>query len=281
MSLTDHFRGAAILLLVAAPVVSGCAGALPRALPDPSIGPPGSTLPIQAPERVLFVGNSYFYYNDSLHNHLRRLVAAADPERAASLQYKSATIGGSSLLHHNVDWLTIPGRIGVADPFEVVILQDHSGAALSAAREADFREAVAAHDAVIRSRGGRTVLYMTPAYAPEHPSATPSDLGRIEALYSEVGQQIGALVIPVGLAFEAAYRRDPALRLHNAQDHSHPSLLGSYLAAATVYASLYGASPVGNAYDASGAIDAATARMLQEVAHATVEGYLGVRLTLR
>ena len=26
------------------------------------------------PERVLFVGNSYLYYNDSLHNHLRRMV---------------------------------------------------------------------------------------------------------------------------------------------------------------------------------------------------------------
>ena len=26
------------------------------------------------PQRILFVGNSYFYYNDSLHNHVRRIV---------------------------------------------------------------------------------------------------------------------------------------------------------------------------------------------------------------
>lgn len=33
-------------------------------------------LPVQAdpPLRILFVGNSYLYYNDSLHNHVRRIV---------------------------------------------------------------------------------------------------------------------------------------------------------------------------------------------------------------
>lgn len=236
--------------------------------------------PVSAePTRVLFVGNSYLYYNDSLHNHLRRMVDAADPELGDALEYKSATIGGSNLLHHHVEWLTAPGQIGVEEPFEVVVLQDHSAAALSEAREADFRRGVAEHDATIRARGGRTVLYMTHAYAEEHRLADPDNIRRIEALYTEVGAQIGALVIPVGLAFEAALLRDPSLRLHNLQDHSHPSLLGTYLAAATVYASLYGRSPVGNSYDAWGAVDPAVARFLQEVAHETVEAYLGVRLT--
>ncbi|TVR58803.1 MAG: hypothetical protein EA422_15650 [Gemmatimonadales bacterium] len=230
------------------------------------------------PVRVLFVGNSYLYYNDSLHNHLRRMVEAADPALAEALEYKSATIGGSNLLHHNVDWLTRPGRIGVEEPFEVVVLQDHSAAALSEAREADFRTAVVAHDVTIRGRGGRTVLYMTHAYADDHRLASPDNIRRIEALYSEVGAELGALVIPVGLAFEAALRRDPTLRLHNAQDHSHPSLEGSYLAAATVFASLYRRSPVGNSYDAWGAVDGDVARFLQEVAHETVEAYLGVAL---
>ena len=29
------------------------------------------------PERVLFIGNSYLYYNDSLHNHVRRMLEEA------------------------------------------------------------------------------------------------------------------------------------------------------------------------------------------------------------
>jgi len=228
---------------------------------------------VEEPRRILFVGNSYLYYNDSLHNHLRRMVAAADPALAAELEYKSATIGGSSLLHHDVGWLTTPGRIGVEGAFEVVILQDHSAAALSPAREVQFREAVSAHDEIIRGRGGRTALYMTHAYAPDHPAYNPDDIRKIASLYTSVGEEIGAIVIPVGLAFEEAFRRDPSLRLHNAEDHSHPSLPGSYLAAATLYATLYRASPVGNSYDAFGSIDPETLRLLQEVALETAEAY--------
>ena len=29
------------------------------------------------PQRILFVGNSYFYYNNSLHNHLKGFVEGA------------------------------------------------------------------------------------------------------------------------------------------------------------------------------------------------------------
>lgn len=32
------------------------------------------------PERILFVGNSYLYYNDSLHNHVRRMAEEMNPE---------------------------------------------------------------------------------------------------------------------------------------------------------------------------------------------------------
>ena len=28
----------------------------------------------KSPEKVLYIGNSYLYYNDSLHNHVRRML---------------------------------------------------------------------------------------------------------------------------------------------------------------------------------------------------------------
>ena len=28
----------------------------------------------KSPERLLYIGNSYLYYNDSLHNHVRRML---------------------------------------------------------------------------------------------------------------------------------------------------------------------------------------------------------------
>jgi hypothetical protein len=94
-----------------------------------------------------------------------------------------------------------------------------------------------------------------------------------EDLYVSVGNEVEALVIPVGLAFEEAYRQRPTLQLHNRIDGSHPSLIGTYLAACTVLASVYGISPVGNPYDYYGAIDGETARFLQQVAQDTVSRF--------
>ena len=52
---------------------------------------------VDNPTHVLFVGNSYLYYNDSLHNHVRRMAIAADSSLEKKMKYKSATIGGASL----------------------------------------------------------------------------------------------------------------------------------------------------------------------------------------
>ncbi len=222
-----------------------------------------------SPERVLFVGNSYFYYNNSLHNHVSNLVKSADPVLASKVQFKSATIGGAALSHHNMDHLTTPGRIGVAQPFQWVVMQGGSGEALSPRRRETFRQTAIANAEIIRSRGGQVALYMTPAYVKPHKQVSPQNMSATEAMYVSVGNEIAALVIPVGLAFEEAYRRFPEMQLHN-KDGTHPSLLGTYLAACTTWAALYGQSPVGNTYRADGAIDQPVALQLQQVAQDVV-----------
>jgi len=90
-----------------------------------ALNPTVKTPQVDTPKRLLLIGNSYLYYGDSLHNVLRNLVIADNPAITKSLQYKSATIGGASLDHHNIDWLTKPGQIGIKEPFELVILQGH------------------------------------------------------------------------------------------------------------------------------------------------------------
>jgi len=230
---------------------------------------------VDTPTRVLFVGNSYLYYGDSLHNHVRRMAIAADPGLEKKLAYKSATIGGARLSHHNIEHLTEPGRIGVEEPFELVILQGGSFEPLSSKRSAAFHETVIEFNKIITERGGKTALYMTHAYVELHRRAKPENIRLTEELYVSVGNEIGALVIPVGLAFEEAYRRRPGIKLHKDYDGSHPELIGTYLAACTVYASIYGRSPVGNSYDYFGKIDKDTATFLQQVAADTVKKFYG------
>ena len=221
------------------------------------------------PVRVLFVGNSYYYYNNSLHNHVSNLVKVADPALGAQLNFKSSTIGGAALNHHNLSHLLVPGQIGVAKPFQWVVMQGGSSEPLSSKRREVFRQTAVANAELIRANGGQVALYMTHAYVAPHRQVKPQNIVATESMYVEVGNEIDALVIPVGLAFEEAYRRLPALRFHH-PDGTHPSLLGTYLAACTTYATLYGRSPVGNAYRAEGLIDEAVATQLQQIAQDVV-----------
>lgn len=246
------------------------AAALAHAADTPSV----KQRPVDTPHNILFVGNSYFYYNDSLHNHVRRMVDAAGILKEKDMHYKSATIGGAPLAEHDVKGLLVPGRLG-KKPFEVVILQGNSGAALTDARRKSFHDKVVEFNADIHAAGAKTVLYMTHAYVAPNKSASPDMIRKVEDMYVSVGNEVGAYVMPVGLAFEESYRRRPDFLLHKTYDGSHPNMYGTYLAACVVFASLYGKSPVGNTYDYYGAVDKASAAYLQQVAWDTVQKFYG------
>ncbi|MBX3665922.1 MAG: hypothetical protein KF834_09565 [Burkholderiales bacterium] len=230
---------------------------------------------VDTPKRVLFVGNSYLYYNNSMHNHVRRLALAADPDVARSFQYKSATIGGAPLHHHDMAHLTTPGNLGIKEPFELVIMHGNSTDALADARRAAFRDKAVEFGGLIAGRGGKVALYMTPAHIKPSKAASPGMMAKTADMYVSVGNEIGALVIPAGLAFEEAYRRRPDIRLHQDYDGSHPTVLGTYLAACTIYASVYAKPCSGNSYDYYGRVSREDADFLQKVADETVRKFYG------
>jgi hypothetical protein len=62
--------------------------------------------------------------------------------------------------------------------------------------------------------------------------------------YRQAAVAIDGLWFPAGLAWETAWKVDPALPLY-AADRFHPSALGTYLAALVVYAEVRDKSPVG------------------------------------
>jgi len=118
-----------------------------------------------------------------------------------------------------------------------------------------------------RKGGAKPVFFMSWAYA-DRPEMT----AQLAEAYTVAGNENDAFVIPAGLAFARSVAQRPDLNLY-AADKRHPSLLGTYLAAATIFAALQKESPVGNAYTAG--IDAATARFLQTIAWETVQNYYG------
>lgn len=219
---------------------------------------------VEPPSHVLFVGNSYNYYNNSLHGHVRGMVQAADAAAAKSKTFKSMTLSGGYLAEHEG---ALPGMLKFRK-WDVVVLQGQSTEPMGrdAARTATFREYARKYDQQIRASGARTAFFMTWAYQDKPEMTAPLARG-----YEEIGNELGALVVPVGLAFERAIKERPSLVLHF-KDKEHPSMAGTYLAAATFYGALYG-TPVGNAYTAD--LDADTVKFLQGIAWETVQEYYG------
>ncbi len=94
-------------------------------------------------------------------------------------------------------------------------------------------------DQEIKKAGAKTVLYMT---FPLKKKFADGDL--LPEIYTTLGKELGAIVVPVDVAWHEAAKRDPNIVLYKA-DGVHPAAAGTYLAACCFADTLWGkpASP--------------------------------------
>ena len=114
---------------------------------------------VDPPHHVLFIGNSFSYYNDSLHGHLRHLVLAADPEHAKEYVFRSSTISGAYLMEHAGD---LPYELQ-SRHWDVVVLQGQSREPMAsdAAKAERFRQAARGFDGLIKASGAKAAFFMS------------------------------------------------------------------------------------------------------------------------
>jgi hypothetical protein len=222
--------------------------------------------------RVLFVGNSLTAGN-SMPVLVRALAAAdggGDPIFAVQYAAGSWTLRQASqdaqlrALLREVRW-------------DVVVLQENSRiASYPPGWARDMYPFARALDRDIARAGARTVLFMTWGFRDGAPIAGHGETfddrqARIAAGYLDLAAQLSTVTAPVGIAWVEALRRRPGLDLW-ADDGRHPSLAGSYLAAAVFYAILSGRDPT--ASDFTAGLNAEEADFLRAVASETVAEYL-------
>ncbi len=231
------------------------------------------------PKTEIFIGNSFFYYNNGMPGHVTLLEKAVDPEHKQDYGATMVTIGGSGFDWHDVESYFRPNAIasysfdehnnvvfGERDKlFDVAVMMDCSQCPIHPRLKTVFSEFAGKDSEIVRAHGAKPVFFMSWAYADK-----PEMTAQLAEAYTVAGNANNALVIPAGLAFARAIGKQPELNLY-APDKRHPSLAGTYLAACTVFAALTGRSPVGNTYLAG--IDPPTAQFLQTVAWETVQDY--------
>jgi hypothetical protein len=232
----------------------------------------------KTPERVLYIGNSYLYYNDSLHNHVRRMLNEVYPNEIDTSNYKSVTISGSRSWHHNIDHPLNHKNLGAKKPFQLVIFQGGSGETNTQSERRIFSNEVEKAVKKIKESGAEAALYMIHAYVNPHEDANPQMIEDIKRMYIAAGKKNNVLVIPVGIAFENAYELNPNIKLHKSFDGSHPNMLGTYLASCVIFASITQKSPKGLQYSYYNEVSNAEKNFLQDVAHKTVESFFDIEL---
>lgn len=232
---------------------------------------------VEHPHSAIYIGNSFFYYNNSLHNHVTSLIHSADPKYR--FRATSVTISGSGADWHDVASYFRPNAIGrysfgknnnivfnkLDRLFDLAIMMDCSQCPVHPQLRPVFFDFMKQHADTVRKFGAKPVFFMSWAYADK-----PEMTAELADAYTTAANNSNAFAIPAGLAFAKAIDRKPGLNLYVA-DKRHPSLAGTYLAAATTYGALFRKSPVGLKYTAG--LDQETATLLQTAAWDTLQQY--------
>lgn len=208
--------------------------------------------------RILFIGNSYTFFNN-----LPAAVAALAGPEGDGWQTSTYLRGGAGMRTHFCDNFGLAtgrgrycpeldaARAGGLDgllaqgPWDAVVLQGQSMDTVLTPEDFLAYGKVLA-DRIRASGSERILLYQT--WARQH---FPEMQAVITAGYANLAAMVGAGVAPVGEAWKQAFAERPELVLHT-EDRSHPNALGSYLAACVFYQQLTGRSSIGCPLDLPG-----------------------------
>jgi hypothetical protein len=234
----------------------------------------------QLKKEVLFIGNSYTYYNN-----LPDLVNEIALSFGDTLVHESSTPGGSNFYAHSTNAQTL-NKIN-QQQWDYVVLQAQS-------QELSFSPFQVASDSYpyaeilvdsifANSSCTEPLFFMTwgRKYGDQSncqfypPVCTYLGMQqRLRESYLDMTFTHNASCSPVGMAWKKSIEIDSTLNLYSS-DNSHPSIYGSYLAACTFYSSIFKKSAVGSTYWPN-AIDSASAYILQQIGSSTVLDSLGV-----
>ena len=207
--------------------------------------------------KVVFIGNSYLYYND-IPGIVQALADSAKGEKLSVAVVAGADL---ALIDH---WNEGTARRVIADGgMKWVVLQQ--GPSSVEVNRDTLRIATRLFGDAIARVNARPALFSA------WPTASRrEDFPRAIESYTLAAADVDGLLLPVAAAWVAAWDKTPELTLY--ADPLHPSVEGAYLSALVVYAQLFGKTPKGLPATLrlkSGrtlVIDHATAALLQQAA---------------
>lgn len=222
--------------------------------------------------RVLFIGNSYTRYNK-----MPQTVKDIAETQKVYIAYTAITPGGAKLSQHVNDEYVI--ELIKKGHWDYVILQDQSSAPAYTSELVMEHVYMAATslDSLIHAHNtnARVIFYMTWGHKDgcqkpieNYPLINTYEgmQERLKLSYLEMAYRNKAWCAPVGMVWQQVRRERPDYILYH-PDRSHPSRLGSYLAANVIFSTIYQKPYQTNVTDE---LPADQAEYIQQVAQKTV-----------
>lgn len=175
--------------------------------------------------RVLFVGNSLSF-------GLAAMLTAIAAQAGKTLVAAEVTEGGFSLADH---FRARRAQAEIAKGYQLVILQQ--GPSAEEESQVNLLHWATRFAALIRNSGARPALYMV---WPE--LARFGAFDAVSDSYSNAALAIDGMFIPGGEAWRESWRIDPTLPFYG-DDGFHPSTLGAYAIASSMFAEIFRQTP--------------------------------------
>ncbi len=222
-------------------------------------------------KNILFVGNSYTYYND-----MPTKIFAGIAKEAGYLFNVTMITKAHSTLELATDPTTeIGAKIAEAlatTKFDYVVIQEQSVWPFT--NPTKFYSNATKMVAMARENGATPLFYSTWGRKTGHEileqyNATTEQMAwGVASSYTKLGAALGVEVAYAGLAFlDVHTNHGDSIDLYN-PDLTHPAYLGSYLAAVTIFAKLTGEDPTALTYN--GSVSKDVAAILKEAARKAV-----------
>jgi len=188
-------------------------------------------------EAILFIGNSHTYFNEGVSTHLGRFVENANLD--LELLAVDAARGGFTLQDHLADSRTID-KINERS-WDKIVLQENTF--IAAQELPETLSAMNEFAEMVKQKGTEIYLFMTWPYKDQ-----PEMLGPIERINKQAALETGATLVPVGEDWMAIdMNTEVQVSLYDS-DGVHPSLQGTFYAAAKFFRVIYGKPPSDNPY---------------------------------
>ena len=226
------------------------------------------------PISVLFIGNSYTFYNDGVWNHFQKLAYAAGYNVAVD----QVTIGSHRLYQFADPNESDPAGGPVVEQkltdnvYDIVFLQEQSTAPVDQYAQFESGVVTLANRIKEHNADAQVILYQT--WGRETGSSDLTGRGWTNETmtydlaygYAKAAALVDATVSPAGIAFHEVYSKNAStIDLYDA-DQTHPTLAGTYLASLVHIGTVLGAEAVEDAVAYTAGLNANTVAILKQAA---------------